>query len=278
MKIPFWKMHGAANDFILVDDRQQIFPAQDRAWLARIMARHTGIGSDGILLVQRADDADFRMRFFNPDGGEADMCGNGARCIARFAHDHGVAPASMCFETAAGRVRAEMLGTRVRLYMTAPHDWQLQRTLMAAGQAWTYHFVNTGVPHAVIEVADLAALDVAHTGAAIRRHAAFAPRGTNVNFIQLDPDGAVRVRTFERGVEAETRACGTGMVASALVAGKLGRAQPPVRVRPASGDELEVDFVPTDDGAREVTLCGPAEYVFQGEVDYPADEKQEPRA
>lgn len=269
MNISFWKMHGAANDFILVDDRAQTFPATDRAWLEQIMARHTGIGSEGLLLIQPSTQADFRMRFFNPDGGEAEMCGNGARCIARFAHDRGVAPANMKIETMAGEVRADILGARVRLHMPPPRDWQLDRRLTAEGREWTYHFVNTGVPHAVLESADLATVDVARLGAAIRRHAAFVPRGTNVNFIQTAADGVVRVRTFERGVEAETLACGTGMVASALVAGKLGRATPPVQVRPASGDELEVSFVLTTDGAREVTLLGPAEYVFQGELNYP---------
>ncbi|TAN38252.1 MAG: diaminopimelate epimerase [Verrucomicrobia bacterium] len=270
MKIPFWKMHGAANDFILVDDRAQTFPAADQAWLAQIMARHTGIGSEGLLLVQPSQQADFRMRFFNPDGGEAEMCGNGARCIARFAHDRGVAPANMQIETVAGEVRADILGARVRLHMPPPRDWQLNQRLTAEGRAWTYHFVNTGVPHVVLEADDLAVVDVARVGAAIRRHAAFAPRGTNVNFIHVEPDHAVRVRTFERGVEAETLACGTGMVACALIAGKLGRTTPPVRVQPASGDELEVHFVLTPDGARDVTLLGPAQYVFQGELNYPA--------
>ena len=268
MKIPFWKMHGAANDFIVVDDRHQTFPAQDRAWLAHIMARRTGVGSEGVLLVQRAQGTDFRMRFFNPDGGEAEMCGNGARCIARFAYDHGVAPANMRFETVAGPVQAEILGNRVRLHLTPPRDWKLNQQLSVDGKLLTYHFVNTGVPHAVLEVTDLAAVDVAHVGAAIRRHTAFAPRGTNVNFIHVAADGVVGVRTFERGVEAETLACGTGMVACALIAGKLGRVRPPVQVRPASGDQLEVSYDPADDGVCDVTLLGPAEYVFQGELDY----------
>ena len=269
MNIPFWKMHGAANDFLLVDDRQQTFPAADQAWLARIMVRRTGVGSEGVLLAQPSRQADFRMRFFNPDGGEAEMCGNGARCLARFAFDRGIAPARMRIETEAGIVRAEILGTRVRLELPSPRDWQCDRRLTVEGREWVYHFVNTGVPHAVLETDDLAAVDMARLGAAIRRHAAFAPRGTNVNFIHVEPNRAVRVRTFERGVEAETLACGTGMVASALVAAKLGRAVPPVRVLPASGDELEVGFVLTPEGARDVTLLGPAEYVFRGELTYP---------
>ena len=268
MKISFAKMHGAANDFLLVDDRQQTFPAGDRAWLAQVMARRTGVGSDGIMLVQPSTTGTFRMRFFNPDGGEAEMCGNGARCIARFAHDRGIAPAQMRIETVAGEVRADILGQRVRLVMTPPHDWRLNRQLTAEGRTWTYHFVNTGVPHAVIEVPDLASVDVARLGAAIRHHADFAPRGTNANFIAVTPEREVRVRTFERGVEAETLACGTGMVACALIAARLGRVTPPVRIRPASGDLLEVNFSLTADDARDVTLLGPAEYVFEGELEY----------
>jgi diaminopimelate epimerase len=268
MKIPFSKMHGAANDFIVVDDRAQAFPAGDRVWLEQVMARRTGVGSDGVMLVQPSASADFRMRFFNPDGGEAEMCGNGARCIARFAHDRGIAPVQMRIETVAGEVRAEILDRRVRLLMTPPHAWRLNGTLTAEGRTWTYHFVNTGVPHAVVEVPDLAAVDVARLGAAIRHHADFAPRGTNANFIAVTPEHEVRVRTFERGVEAETLACGTGMVASALIAARLGRVVPPVRIRPASGDLLEVNFTLTDDGARDVTLLGPAEYVFSGDLDY----------
>ncbi|MCX6996078.1 MAG: diaminopimelate epimerase [Kiritimatiellaeota bacterium] len=213
--------------------------------------------------------ADYRMRFFNPDGGEADLCGNGARCLARFAHDHCAAPADHRIETAAGEVRAEVRGAQVRLHLPAPRDWRLQRTLTAAGQSWTYHFVNTGVPHAVLEVDDLAGVDIPRAGAALRHHADFAPQGANVNFIRIEPDRTVRVRTYERGVEAETLACGTGLTASALIAGRLGRVTPPVRLRPASGDELIVDFILTPDGARDVTLTGPTEYVFEGTLAAP---------
>ena len=269
MNIPFAKMHGAGNDFILVDDRALTFPAGNRASLAALMARRTGIGAEGLLLVQPSATADLRMRFFNPDGGEADMCGNGARCLARFAHDLGAAPATMRIETAAGPVRAEVLGERVRLHLPAPKDWRLRRTLTLDGAQIAYHFVNTGVPHAVVEVADLAGTDVARLGAGLRRHADFAPAGTNVNFIACEAPRTVGVRTFERGVEAETLACGTGLTASALIASRLGRVTAPARVLPASGDELEVGFTLTPDGARDVTLLGPAVYVFRGSTAAP---------
>lgn len=268
MLIPFWKMHGASNDFLVVDDRALTFPAHDTDWLQRIMQRHTGVGSEGVLLIQPSARENFRMRFFNPDGGEVDMCGNGARCIARLAHELGVAPARMTFETGAGVVGAEILGNQVRLTMTTPRDWLLGRRLRALDRDWAYDFVNSGVPHAVIRVDDLDHLDVQALGAAIRYHADFAPKGTNANFISVTAPGTVRLRTYERGVEAETPACGTGIVAAGLIAGRTGLVKPPVNVIPASGDTLVVDFVLTADGAEKVTLFGPAAHVFKGELGY----------
>lgn len=266
--IPFWKMHGASNDFIVVDDRALTFPAHDTAWLQAIMRRHTGVGSEGVLLIQPSTKAHFRMRFFNPDGGEVDMCGNGARCIARLAYELKVAPERMQFETGAGLVGAEILDDRVRLTMTTPKDWRLGRSLQAAGRELAYDFVNSGVPHAVVQVPDLATLDVQGLGAAIRYHADFAPKGTNANFISVEGPDTVRLRTYERGVEAETPACGTGIVAAGLIAGRTGRVTPPVKVIPASGDTLEVDFRLTGEGAEGVTLLGPAAHVFRGELVY----------
>lgn len=262
-------MHGASNDFILVDDRARTFPVHDHAWISAITSRRTGVGSEGVLLIQPSTSADFRMRFFNPDGGEVDMCGNGARCIARLAHELGAAPVSMRIETPAGIVRAEARGDMVQLIMTEPHTWEMNEKLDVNGTTHTFHFVNTGVPHVVIEVSDLARTDVQGLGSAIRYHSRFAPKGTNANFIQLDDQGRLRVRTYERGVEAETLACGTGMVACGLVAGRLGRVKPPVKVIPASGDILEVNYRPVGDGATDVTLLGPAVHVFRGELIYP---------
>jgi len=170
-RIPFFKMHGAANDFIVVDDRALTFPAADSAWLSRIMARHTGVGSEGVLLIQPSDQADFRMRFFNPDGGEVDMCGNGARCIARLAHELGVAGERMTFDTPAGVVGAEMIGEEVRLQMTPPKDWRMNGELAMPDGPLSYGFVNSGVPHVVAEVKNIESFDVQRIGALIRYHA-----------------------------------------------------------------------------------------------------------
>ncbi len=271
MRIPFHKMHGAANDFMVVDDRAGRFPVHATDWMAGLMQRHTGVGSEGILLIQpaTADGADFRMRFFNPDGGEVDMCGNGARCIARLAHELDVAPTTLTMQTAAGLVGAQVQGDQVRLTLTAPRDWQLNQSLTVLDRELTYHFVNSGVPHVVIEVANVAAEDLAQLGAAVRYHPAFSPDGTNVNLIEITGPQRLRLRTYERGVEAETPACGTGMVASALIAGRIGRCAPPVTLDTAGGFELEVGFRLTDAGATDVTLTGPAVHVFQGHVIYP---------
>lgn len=268
IQIPFWKMHGAKNDFILVDDRKLTFPAHDHAWISSITSRKTGVGSEGVLLIQPSTNADFRMRFFNPDGGEVDMCGNGARCIARLACEIGAAPPAMRIETPAGIVRAEARGDLVQLVMTEPHTWEMNQQLEINGKSHPFHFVNTGVPHVVMQVTDLANVDVQGLGSAIRYHMRFAPKGTNANFIQLDGQGRLHVRTYERGVEAETLACGTGMVACGLIAGRLGLVKPPVKVIPASGDVLEVNYQPTSDGAAQVTLLGPAVHVFRGELSY----------
>ena len=262
-------MQGAANDFVLVDDRGETFPAGDRDWIAAISARRTGIGCEGVILIQPSRRADFRMRFFNPDGSEVEMCGNGARCVARLANEIGAAPARLSIETEAGILQAEVLGGEVRVQLTPPKDWRLGQRLTAAGRELVYGFVNTGVPHAVVEVEDLEGWDVRAVGRALRRHEAFAPAGTNANFIRVTGPQTLSVRTYERGVEDETLACGTGITASALIAARSGRVRPPVRVTPASGDTLTVDFALTEAGAENVTLTGPAVHVFQGTVEYP---------
>ncbi len=255
-------MHGAGNDFILVDDRSLGFPAFDSAFIARICDRRRGIGAEGVLLIQPpATSSHFRMRFFNPDGSEVDMCGNGARCIARLAHELGAAPADMSIETAAGPVRAEILHPLVRLHLPPPRDWRLNLSMTWEMQEIPLHVVNSGVPHAVAVVQDLADVDVQALGSLIRRHSLFAPAGTNADFIEITGPDSLAIRTYERGVEAETLACGTGIAAAALVAEKLGLVRAPVHVKTAGGDTLEVGLSP-------LTLTGPAEHSFRGSIDY----------
>ncbi len=267
MPIKFWKMHGASNDFILVDDRDQRFPLNDRELIERIAQRRNGVGCEGVILIQPSETDDFRMRFFNPDGGEVEMCGNGARCVARLAADIGAAPANMTIATKAGRLHAEIKqADRVKLWMTDPADWQMQLKLSLEDRILVCHFVNTGVAHVVVPVDDLAAVDVDRIGRAIRYHEKFSPAGTNANFFQVTGPSSVAVRTYERGVEAETLACGTGIVATGLVAGRLGMVKTPVNLLSASGHQLTVDYRLSGESAENVTLEGPAEYVFKGET------------
>jgi diaminopimelate epimerase len=266
-------MHGAANDFILVDDRETTFPAEDRDWVAGIAARRTGVGSDGVLLIQPSEAADFRMRFFNPDGGEAEMCGNGARCVARLAHEIGAAPAEMSIDTVAGMLRAEARGSQVLLHMTDPVDVRLNQEIMLGGAATTYHFANTGVPHVVVPVEQVEEVDVAAKGAALRYHEAFAPAGANANFVAVAGPDHLRVRTYERGVEAETLACGTGVVACGVTAGLAGLVSSPVRITVHSGDELVVDYASDGSAVSRVTLLGPTVHVFRGVLEYDASSR-----
>ena len=260
MKIPFTKMHGAGNDFIVVDDRALMFPMEDQSFMARICARRTGIGCDGIILLQPSAVADLRMRFINPDGNEVGMCGNGARCFARRAYDLGAAPERMTIETQAGIIHAEVLGETIRLTMTDPTDWRMG---IDVGLEQPADFVNTGVEHTVVRVDDLEGLDIQAVGSRIRNHELFASTGTNANFVKVEVDGTLSLRTYERGVEAETLACGTGATAAALVAARQGWVDLPVAVHCAGGYDLAVNS-----GAAGTTLSGGAEYVFEGEVEY----------
>ena len=256
MTVRFTKMHGAGNDFVMVDDREERFPADDPAFIARLANRPDGVGCEGVILVRNSTSLDFAMRFFNPDGSEAELCGNGARCVAAFAYAIGAAKAkTMRFETLAGEIAAEVLdGNRVRLAMPQPKDLRQD-------------FVNSGVPHAIVPVDDLAAADVAGEGRRIRCSDAFAPAGTNVDFVRWTGLRSLSIRTYERGVEAETFACGTGSVAAALVGVAQYGLAFPVAVTTVRGDVLEIGGVWNGVAFSDVTLTGPVKTVFSGEME-----------
>ncbi len=266
MELAFWKMHGAGNDFILVDDRDGTFPA-DLELISRLCRAHTGIGSEGLILIQISNNADFRMSFFNPDGREVGMCGNGARCVARLAYDLGIAPASMQIETRAGIHRATIHQNSVTLELPPPQHYRPSASLaLQDGRSIAYAFIDTGVPHVVVETDDISSYPVVQDGRAIRHHDAFAPEGTNVNFVQHMGTSNLLIRTYERGVENETLACGTGITAAAITVAKGHNLQPPINVVAASGDRLSVGFAAHEEAIDNVTLTGPAEYVFRGEM------------
>jgi diaminopimelate epimerase len=262
----FTKMNGAGNDFVMVDNRD-LKNSLARDTIARLCDRHRGVGADGLIAIEPAEgQADFRMRYYNADGGEAEMCGNGARCFARFASRIAGLPDAVSFETMAGVITAKLLGDEVQLQMSQPKDLALGTKLPVHGQEQTIHFVNTGVPHAVVVVDNLGKVDVPLTGAAIRYHDHFAPKGTNANFIEVQGPRLLAIRTYERGVEGETLACGTGVCAAALIHHALTGEASPIEVRVKGGETLKVSFEKTTEGFANVTLTGPADFVFEGQV------------
>jgi len=267
MKIPFTKMSGSGNDFILIDHRTP-FLDEDRMkdFVQKACRRRVSVGADGLILIERSKKADFKWRFFNSDGGEAEMCGNGGRCVARYASLKGIAGPSLTFETLAGILSARVDGKRVKLELTKPIGLKLDEALLVEGKKEVVSSINTGVPHAIIFVEDLEGVDIIKTGRSIRYHTAFGPKGTNADFVRLEKDSALSVRTYERGVEDETLACGTGFVASALIAAFKGMVKSPVTIRARGGEVLLVHFEIEAGEVKKVFLEGDVHIVYEGEM------------
>jgi diaminopimelate epimerase len=268
MVLQFTKMNGAGNDFILMDNRdRRVHLSQEQiTWLCN---RHRGVGADGLFLLNpcASGKADWAWEFYNSDGGTAEMCGNGARCFARFVQRLTGAAGEVSFETGAGVIRAAFHTDRVTVNLTEPRDLRLAQKINLAHGTETVHSLNTGVPHAVLFVADADKAMVRELGAEIRYHQHFAPKGTNVNFVQLLGPNSIRVRTYERGVEGETLACGTGVTAAALISARINRFESPISVQVQGGDILEVSFKDENGVFQDVRLNGPAEFVFEGRVE-----------
>jgi diaminopimelate epimerase len=264
----FHKMNGAGNDFVMLDNRD-LSLSLSKDQIERLCDRHRGVGADGLLMVEPATEGgDFKMRYYNADGGEAEMCGNGARCFGRYVNFlHGDSLTKIRFETLAGMISAEFEDSRVRINMSAPHNLKLNESLPVTDSQLTVHSINTGVPHAVVFVDDLSTVDVRGWGAALRYHEAFKPKGTNANFVKVIAPDSIQIRTYERGVEDETLACGTGMVACALIHHELTGAPSPISVKVQGGDTLRIGFRETAPHVYEdVTLFGPADFAFEGSV------------
>ncbi len=275
--IPFAKLSGTGNDFIIIDHREPFIPEADQSEFARLVCRRRfSVGADGLILIENSETADFSWQFYNGDGSRAEMCGNGARCAARFAYEKNIAPAAMQFETTAGKIEAFVLngsGESIKIRLTAPEDLRLNIPLPIGRMDQTLHFINTGVPHTVILVNDAGMVPVADWGREIRYHERFQPAGTNANFTQVLPGDTLMVRTYERGVEGETMACGTGAVASALVVGLLEQANPPVTVITSGGEQLTIHFSIIGEGSDRhldldagIFLEGPAHSIYEGEM------------
>ena len=267
LRLPFFKMHGGGNDFVLMDHREHLIPEAEQSRFAkRVCAPRVGVGADGLILIEDSDRADFRWRFFNADGSEAEMCGNGARCAARFAVLHGLAGPRLTFETLAGLIEAEVLNHQVQVSMVDVGDLRLHLAIPLKGETLAGHFLKVGVPHVVVPVENLEEVPIRQWGREIRFHQMFQPAGTNVNFVRAKGPHALEVRTYERGVEDETLACGTGAVASALIGASLGQVASPVEVHTRGGEILTVSFQLHGKEITQVFLQGDALVVYQGEL------------
>jgi diaminopimelate epimerase len=268
--IDFYKMSGSGNDFILVDNRANLIETAVAPELARNLCRRkVSVGADGLILIENDEEVDFSWSFFNADGSKAEMCGNGGRCVARLANMLGICGSSLSFRTLAGIIRAEVSGRRVKLQMTEPRDLRLDLELELNGQRFNTHFVNTGVPHTVFILDGpeiLAQQEVVGQGRKVRYHSQFAPAGTNVNFVAVLGEQALAIRTYERGVEDETLACGTGATAVALVGAAKGIVRPPVDVHTKSGETLTIYFDPKKGLPQEVYLEGETRMIYQGRL------------
>ncbi len=266
-RIPFFKMNGSGNDFVLIDNRQGILNA-DRLgdFVPRVCARKISVGADGLILIEPSLHVDFRWRFFNADGSEAEMCGNGGRCAARFAVMQGIAPPRLSFETLAGVIEAEVSGRRVKLQMIQPRELALDLEVRIEDRDHRLHFINTGVPHAVEFVEEVTDLVIKELGRRIRFHPRFQPAGTNADFVQPMNRNHLKVRTYERGVEDETLACGTGAVASALIAAAKGLADTPVKIETRGGEILNIYFQRQGEGFERVFLEGDTRVVYEGSL------------
>ena len=257
-------MHGAGNDFIMIndiDDRHRL----SREAIAGLCSRKRGVGGDGLILIRPGTTGDFAMRYYNSDGGEADMCGNGARCAAAFAFEGGIAGRRMSFETRSGIVGAEVGDGGVRVSIGDVRAMKLNLRIAAIDHP--VHYGICGVPHAVIVVDDIRALshdEFTRFAAPVRMDPAFGGAGANVNIVAVSDRGRCAYRTYERGVEDETDACGTGAVVIAAVLAHLGLADPPISCRTRGNDILDVACEKTRDGATGCLLTGPVAVSFRG--------------
>jgi diaminopimelate epimerase len=266
--LAFTKMNGTGNDFVVIDHRQKRIPVEEQQnFSRRVCRRMFSVGADGVILLEDSSKADFSWQFYNADGSVAEMCGNGARCAARFAYLAGIAGRTMRFETLAGIIEAEICGEEsVRLRMTDPVGYREHSAVRIGGEERQVFFLNTGVPHAVLFVEDRQ-VPVKEWGPEIRFHSIFQPEGTNADFVTILGPDEILARTYERGVEDETRACGTGAVASAIIASIKKKIVTPVQVVTSGGDRLTIDFDVHHDGSvHNVYLTGPARLIYHGEL------------
>ena len=265
--IEFYKMSGSGNDFIIIDNRKRIVDESGLMnFVANVCRRKMSVGADGLILIENADAVDFKWRFFNSDGSVAEMCGNGARCAARFAYINGIAGTEMSFETEAGIIHAKVARDQVKIKMPDPTDLKTDYALELENSTLSVSSVNTGVPHVVIEADNIDDIEVVKLGREIRFHDVFDPAGTNVNFVCLQNDDIVAIRTYERGVEDETLACGTGAIASAIVISYKKKIKSPVKLMTRSGEYLYIYYKVKQGRFYDIFLEGDARIIYKAQL------------
>ncbi len=265
--IEFWKMNGSGNDFIIIDNRNEIIKEEQMSSFSKLVCRRrVSVGADGVIFIMDSKTCDFAWRFYNSDGSEAEMCGNGSRCAARFAYLNKIAPKKMRFETAVGPISAEVLGRRVKVMLTDPKQLKINVQIEKLLDWESVDFINTGVPHVVIRVKDLENIPIKEVGRKIRFHEIFSPEGTNVNFMKRVKNNLIEVRTYERGVEDETLACGTGSIASALISSLRDGISSPVDVKTRGGEILRIYFKREGDKFFDIWLEGDTNIVYKGKL------------
>ncbi|MEM6697530.1 MAG: diaminopimelate epimerase [Bacteroidota bacterium] len=257
MTIPFQKYHGTGNDFIMIDQReQQYLTRKDQAIIEKMCTRHFGIGADGLILLQNHAELDFEMIYFNSDGRESSMCGNGGRCIVAFAHQLGVFKTACQFWAIDGLHEAVVKDHWVELKMSAVEKVETYNT---------HYFLDTGSPHHVAFIEDVEKVNIVAKGSEIRYSDTYQPLGTNVNFVQASDD-KITVATYERGVENETLSCGTGVTAAAIAYHLQNPTKKIVDIV-TKGGQLQVKLKPENSGFDDIWLCGPTKEVFRGVFD-----------
>jgi diaminopimelate epimerase len=265
--ISFTKMSGSGNDFIVIDNRQGAVDDLDLAeFITAVCRRKMSVGADGLILIETSDQADFSWRFYNSDGSRAEMCGNGARCAARFAYVNGISGENLSFETDAGIVGGQVKADRAKVKMPAATDLRLDYSIDLATGPLSVSSINTGVPHVVVMQDAIEDVDVFGLGREIRNLAVFAPHGTNVNFICQQGPGELAIRTYERGVEDETLACGTGSIASALISSIKLNWTSPINLVTRSGECLTIHFAEQNGQFNDVYLEGDARIIYTAQL------------
>lgn len=267
MHWPFAKFVGCGNDFILFDNRVKTFPLQQADLIKNLCHRQKGIGADGVILLEDSEKAGFRMRIFNSDGSEAEMCGNGIRCLFQFLHFLGFQEPSYQIETKERVLKVSKNGSDVAVEMGDPSHVKWDLDLYVENQKYKGHFLNTGVPHFVLFLPEIQSFNLNKIGPLIRHHSTFSPHGTNVNIVQCSTAQSLSIRTFERGVEAETLACGTGVTAAALAAAHQFSMKSPIQVTTQSKETLHIDFHLSNGSFSNVIMTGPATFCFEGSID-----------